>query len=85
MSQFTDLVGTAVANAQARTEVTRLAEEQAALRRLATLVAQGQPSREIIDAVASEVVELFGADLATVYRFDSDDEMTTLAATGRVA
>jgi hypothetical protein len=47
MSEFTNLVATAVANAQnrraleaSRDELTRLAEEQAALRRVATLVAR---------------------------------------------
>jgi GAF domain-containing protein len=39
---FTELVATAIANTSARTEVSRLAEEQAALRRVATLVAQGE-------------------------------------------
>ena len=34
-------MATAIANAEARAEVARLADEQAALRRVATLVAQG--------------------------------------------
>ena len=36
---FTELVGTAIANAQARVELRGYADEQAALRRVATLVA----------------------------------------------
>ena len=40
VSQFTDLVATALANAEARAELQRLADEQAALRRVATLVAE---------------------------------------------
>ena len=43
--KFTQLVATAIANTNARTEVTELAEEQAALRRVATLVAEGAPPR----------------------------------------
>jgi GAF domain-containing protein len=43
LNQFTKLMATAIANAEARTEVHRLADEQAALRRVAVLVAQ-QPS-----------------------------------------
>jgi hypothetical protein len=39
--EFTELVATAISNLQARSEVKRLAEEQAALRRVATLVAEG--------------------------------------------
>ena len=43
IEQFTELMATAIANAEARGEVARLADEQAALRRVATLVAQGAP------------------------------------------
>src|SRR3954467_15916332 len=52
MAEFADLVATAIANAAARTEVERLAEEQAALRRVATLVAQGASAPAVFDAVA---------------------------------
>ena len=38
---FTELVAIAISNAQSRDTLTRLADEQAALRRVATLVAQG--------------------------------------------
>src|SRR5205807_4973415 len=43
LASFTGLVATAVANAESRAELARLAEEQAALRRVATLVARGIP------------------------------------------
>ena len=42
LTQFTELLATAVANAESRAELARLAEEQAALRRVATLVARGR-------------------------------------------
>ena len=45
LTDFTELVATAIANAEARAEVERLAEEQAALRRVATLVARGVTRR----------------------------------------
>jgi signal transduction histidine kinase len=41
-----------------------LAEEQAALRRVAMLVAAGAPQRDLLDSVASEVGQLLGADAA---------------------
>ncbi len=41
LASFTELVATAVANAESRAALARLAEEQAALRRVATLVARG--------------------------------------------
>jgi hypothetical protein len=47
----------------------QLAEEQAALRRVATLVAQGVPPVEIFSAVSDEVTRLFRAQ-AGVLRFE---------------
>ena len=41
IARFTELVATAVESAEAREELRRIAEEQAALRRVATLVAHG--------------------------------------------
>jgi uncharacterized protein YoaH (UPF0181 family) len=43
---------------QDRIEPERLAEEQAALRRVATLVAQAASSTEVFSAVAQEVAEV---------------------------
>lgn len=53
--QFADLVATAIANTQARDELRRLADEQAALRRVATLVARAAASSEIFSVVTEEV------------------------------
>jgi GAF domain-containing protein len=41
LAQFTELLATAIANAENRARLTQLAEEQSALRRVATLVARG--------------------------------------------
>ncbi len=62
LTNFTDLVATAIANADARAEVSRLAQEQAALRRVATLVAEGVPPTELFAAVAEEVGLLLRVD-----------------------
>ena len=72
LGDFTDLVATAVANTQARQEVTALADEQAALRRVATLVAQDAAPTEIFGAVAREVGTLLGTDFSGLARFDGD-------------
>ncbi|WAM14910.1 sensor histidine kinase [Rhodococcus sp. JS3073] len=79
MTEFTDLVATAVANAQtlgaleaSRDELARLLDEQAALRRVATLVARGIHPVEIFLAVAEEVRRLLGADSAGIARFEPD-------------
>jgi PAS domain S-box-containing protein len=80
--QFADLVATAIANADARAEVERLAREQAALRRVATLVAEGAPPAAVFDAVATEIEGLLGADGATLCRYESDEEVTVVAHRG---
>ena len=78
MAQFTDLVGTAIANAESRGRADRLAEEQAALRRVATLVAQGLPSDALFSAVCDEVEALAGADGSAVVRFETDGTVTVM-------
>jgi GAF domain-containing protein len=89
---FTELVGTAVANAEGRTrlresrdELRRLADEQAALRRVATLVARGVPAAEVFAAVAREVGGVLGAGSTNVVRFDPDDAATVVASIGQRA
>ena len=56
-----------------------LAEEQAALRRVATLVAQDVPSSELFCAVAREVGTLIGADFSGMIRYEDDESVTTVA------
>jgi signal transduction histidine kinase len=82
ITQFTGLVATAIANAEARTEVERLADEQAALRRVATLVAEGASPSAVFGAVAAEMEGLLCADGVTVSRYEPDDEVTVVAHIG---
>jgi signal transduction histidine kinase len=65
---------------EARGELSRLAEEQAALRRVATLVARAVPAIELFEAVTREVGLLSGADLARMERFEPDHTVTAVAA-----
>ncbi|WP_051324550.1 CHASE3 domain-containing protein [Candidatus Solirubrobacter pratensis] len=65
-----------------RHELRVLAQEQAALRRMATLVARGLPPDEIFAAVAQEVGCLLGTDFAVVSRFESDGTETVAAQRG---
>jgi signal transduction histidine kinase len=67
---FTELVATAIANTESRAALARLAEEQAALRRVATLVARGVPPQEVFAAVAEEVGRLLAVDFAILVRYD---------------
>ena len=82
IEQFTELMATAIANAEARGEVARLADEQAALRRVATLVAQGAPPDAVFDAVTGEVAQLLDASAVTLARYE-DDTVTVVAQHGR--
>jgi signal transduction histidine kinase len=83
LGQFTELMATAIANAEARAELARLAEEQAALRRIATLVAEGCAPADLFDAVTAEMVRVLGADGVTLARFEPDDQVLLVADYGR--
>ncbi|GAA4204863.1 hypothetical protein GCM10022252_64470 [Streptosporangium oxazolinicum] len=56
--------------ASSRDEIRRIAREQAALRRVATLVARGISSTELFNAVAFEMGSLMGADHVAISRYD---------------
>ena len=71
LSDFTELVAAAIANAESRTELAQLAVEQAALGRVATLVARGVPPEEVFAAVTEEVGHLLFVEYAGLGRFDS--------------
>ena len=81
IGQFTALMATAIANAEARAEVTRLADEQAALRRVATLVAEGASPSAVFDAVTGEVAELLDVSAVSLARY-GDDRLTVVAQRG---
>jgi signal transduction histidine kinase len=80
--EFTELVATAIANTESREELTRLAQEQAALRRVATLVAEGATPDKVFAAVADEVAHLIGVPLAEMTRYDADGMVTVLGSFG---
>ena len=61
----------------------RLAEEQAALRRVATLVARAVPPSEIFETVTREIGLLSGADFARMERYEDDGTVTGVAAWSR--
>jgi signal transduction histidine kinase len=82
IARFAELVSSAISNTEARVEVGRLAEEQAALRRVATLVAQGVPPSELVSAVAEEVGRLLGSDSASMVRYEDDGTVTFVADWG---
>jgi PAS domain S-box-containing protein len=64
------------------TERAALAEEQAALRRVATMVARETPPEEVFAAVAEEMGRILGAKSTTLYRYEDDGTATLCARWG---
>jgi signal transduction histidine kinase len=63
-----------------RDELRRVADEQAALRRVATLVARGVSPAEVFGAVAGETGRVLGAQTTVVGRFEPDSTATVAGA-----
>jgi signal transduction histidine kinase len=78
LAEFTELVATAIANTEAHQQLAGLADEQAALRRVATLVAAGAPPAEVFEAVSAEVAALITADGAVLTRYEADGTVTVV-------
>jgi signal transduction histidine kinase len=79
---FTELVATAIANAQARSELRALVEEQTALRHVATLVASGASQEELLDAVAAQASRVVGGHSMALLRFEPEGSATVVARHG---
>ncbi len=83
LAAFTELIATTIANAEARQELRRVAQEQAALRRVATLVAQGASSPAVFHAVVEETGLLLPADATVLMRYDADGFVTRVGKWSR--
>ena len=83
LHNFTELVSTAMSNGQTRVEMQRLADEQAALRRVATLVARESPPAAIFAAVAEEVGRLLEAEAIRIVRYEDVGTVQVVASWGR--
>ncbi|MEA2293648.1 MAG: hypothetical protein QOE86_1287 [Solirubrobacteraceae bacterium] len=64
------------------TETLMLTHEQAALRRVATLVAEGHDAGELFGAVAVEVGQILGADATRLLRYREDGTASVVASYG---
>ena len=67
------------------TERTALVEEQAALRRVATLVARESTPDEVFAAVAEELAQLMGVMSSTLWRYEDDGTGTLAGDWGKLA
>src|SRR6185503_20127336 len=72
LGQFAALVAVALANTQAREDLATLADEQAALRRVAVAVATEENPELLFNAVSEEIGRLFGARVAATVRYVGD-------------
>jgi signal transduction histidine kinase len=84
MTQFAQLLDTTIAKVHARSEVEQLAEQQGALRRVATMVARERPAEEVFAKVAEEVALLLGVEVATVRHFEPDGWGTIVGRSGEL-
>jgi signal transduction histidine kinase len=80
---FSELLATAIENAESREALGKLADEQATLRRIATLVARGVPPDEIFSAVSAEAARLLGSDVTAVVRFEHDPPAIVVVGLGQ--
>jgi sugar diacid utilization regulator len=83
--EFAAEFGENLDDANLHAEYRRLAAEQAALRRVATLVARGAEPLEIFGAVAEEMRRCVPAVTAGLWRFDTDGDITIVAAAAHPA
>lgn len=76
---FTELVTTTLINAETRDSLRRLADEQAALRRVATLAARESSPVEVLEAVVEEAAHVLDVDAIGMLRFEPDETATLVA------
>jgi signal transduction histidine kinase len=84
LEKFTDLIATGIANADSREALRQLADGQAALRRVAMLVARGSRAEEVFAAVAEEVGTLLDAEAGAIERFEPDGYYTVVGSWGKL-
>src|SRR5712672_2063423 len=71
-----------ITSARAEQELRELADTQAALRRLATLVARGEPPEAVLAAATREALRYFGGGTARMIRYELDGTATLVANEG---
>jgi signal transduction histidine kinase len=85
LANFTDLAATAIGNVAAHEQLRKVADEQSALRRVATLVARGVAPEVVFRAVATEVAHVLPAvDQAVIGRYTSRHSVEYVGGWSRV-
>jgi signal transduction histidine kinase/ketosteroid isomerase-like protein len=82
---FTELVGTAIANAQTRDVLRRLLDEQRALRSVATLVASRESPQRIFEEAGRQATRLLGTEPMVLMRREDDRRVAIVSASASAA
>jgi signal transduction histidine kinase len=80
LSGFTELVASAIASTESRDRLRRLADWQASLRQVATLVAEGAPMAELFAVAAERIVGVLDVSAMAVFRFDPNRTATVVTS-----
>ena len=80
LRDFAEFAAVAVANADSRNRLRRLADSEASLRRVATLAAAGATPEELLAVVADEASRILDGSAVAITRFDAGDEFEVVAA-----
>jgi signal transduction histidine kinase len=84
LSSFDALIGGVLANSRIQAEMKQLIAEQAALLRVAELVARESPAENVFHAVAEQLGLVTQVSGTQVLRFDDDDMATSVGSWGPV-
>ncbi|MEU8607381.1 GAF domain-containing protein, partial [Actinoplanes sp. NPDC048791] len=79
LSPFAEIAAVATSGARARDDLHRIADEQAALRRVAELVARDADEQTLFDTVTTEAATLIGGEATTLARITGARSFTVLA------
>jgi signal transduction histidine kinase len=85
LADFAALASTAISSAQRREEIRRLADEQSAMRRVATLVAQQPQLSSVYECACAELLALLHLEDTMVLRFEADNRITVVGAASLTA
>jgi GAF domain-containing protein len=83
IDEFIGMVSVALLNAERRTYLQQLIDQQEALRLIGALVASDAPERDVLDAVVQHTARLLRADIAVVVGFHDDQDGEVLASAGQ--
>jgi signal transduction histidine kinase len=79
MEDVMEVAASAIAGAQTEQKLRELADTQASLRRLAMLIARGEPPETVFKAVTKEALRQLGHGSANLIRYEPDGTTTLLA------